>query len=141
MLMPHSLSELTLRLAGALFFVVLGTVGAFAMHVFGINAEFQGFVPFIVLACLMFGFLAGTLTAMGSAIVLWYYFVPPPGFAFPTFGDTAHLMVFIVVAIFLCRVVTRQRQTNEELEKENFELGYRNFLLREIRSRLRVPRA
>ena len=139
--MPHSFSELTLRFAGALFFVVLGTASAFAMRAFGINAEFQGFVPFIVLACLMFGFLAGALAAMGSAIVLWYYFVPPPGFALPTFGDTAHLMVFIVVAIFLCRVVTRQRQTNEELEKENFELGYRNFLLREIRSRLRVPRA
>jgi K+-sensing histidine kinase KdpD len=135
------LSGVTYRLAGAGLFVALGTLGALLMQSVGIDAEFQGFVPCIVLACLMFGFIAGTAALIGSAVVLWYYFVPPPGFALPTFGDSTHLVVFLAVGIFLCRIVARQRQTNEELAKENFELGYRNFLLRELRARLRAPRA
>ncbi len=141
MLESSRLSDLPVRLGGAGLFIVLGTLGAFFMRALGIGAEFQCFVPFVVLSCLMFGFLAGAVTAAGSAVVLWYYFVPPPGFALPSFSDTSHLVVYLAVTIFLCRVVSRQRQTNEELEKENFELGYRNFLLRELRSRLRAPRA
>jgi K+-sensing histidine kinase KdpD len=136
-----TLPDLTMRLTGAGLFVLLSTVAAFAMQRLHVNAEFQAFVPAIVLACLMFGFFAGTFAAIGSALVLWYWFVPPPGFALPAFGESAHLIVFLAVAIFLCRIVTRQRQTNEELARENFELGYRNFLLREIRRRLRAPSA
>jgi len=107
------------------------------MRAVGINAEFQAFEPGIVLACLTFGFVAGMAATAVSSVLLWYYFVPPPGFALPDFGESTHLVVFLAVSVFLCRVVTRQRQTNEELAKENFELGYKNFLLREIRSRFR----
>ncbi|HUK61036.1 MAG TPA: DUF4118 domain-containing protein [Stellaceae bacterium] len=140
-LMLYSSSGLRIRLAGAGVFTLLGALGALFLQTLGVNAEFQGFVPCVVLSCLMFGFLAGAVTAAGSTVVLWYYFVPPPGFALPTFPDVAHLVVFLAVAIFVCSVVAGQRRMNAELEKENFELGYRNFLLRELRARLRAPRA
>lgn len=140
MLKQTNPTDLTFRLVGAGLFVALGTVAAFAMLALGINAEFQAFVPSIVLACLAFGFVAGAVASAVSSLVLWYCFVPPPGFALPTFGEATHLIAFLGVSIFLCRVLTRQQRTNDELAQENFELGYRNFLLREIRSRLSAPR-
>ena len=136
MLKQTNPTDVTFRLVGAGLFVALGTVAAFVMLMFGIDAEFQAFVPSIVLACLAFGFTAGAIASAVSSLLLWYYFVPPPGFALPTFGETTHLLAFLAVALFLCRVLTRQQRTNDELAQENFELGYKNFLLREIRSRL-----
>ncbi len=134
-------SDLRIGLVGAGLLVALGALAAFGMVEFRIDAEFQAFVPSIVLACLLFGFAAGTMAATVSVLILWYFFVPPPGFALPSFGEAGHLLAFLAVAIFLCRIVTWQRRTNEELAQENFELGYKNFLLREIRSRLRSPSA
>lgn len=113
--------------------VALGAVLATVLEKCGVNAEFQAFLPGVALACWLRGFVGAVVSGVLSAIALWYFFIPPPGFALPGLSDTAHLLVFLGVAIFICRIITGQRETNEELVRENFELGYKVFLLRQIR--------
>ena len=56
----------------------------------------------------------------------------------PSVREDGHLLVFLGVAIFVCRIIIRQRAANAELMQENFELGYKVFLLRELRRRSTV---
>jgi hypothetical protein len=129
-------SDLSIPFIGAVLFVALSTGLAFLTFVLDIDAPFQSFIPGIVLSCLVFGFSAGVAAAAMSEIILWHSFVPPPGFALPDFSDSGRLLFFLLIMLFLCRIITLQRRTNEALAQENFELGYKNFLLREIRSRV-----
>jgi K+-sensing histidine kinase KdpD len=100
-----------------------------------IAGQFQMFLPAIVLCCWLRGFAGAVAAALLSAVVLWCFFMPPHGFGLPTARDAAHLAVFLGVAVFVCRIVTRERRTNDQLMQENFELGYKVFLMREIRRR------
>jgi K+-sensing histidine kinase KdpD len=100
-----------------------------------ISGQFQMFLPAIVLSCWLRGFAGAVAAAILSTLVLWYYFIPPDGFGLPNASDTAHLLIFLGVAVFVCRIVTRERRTNDQLMQENFELGYKVFLLREIHRR------
>jgi len=134
-------SDLSVPFVGAALFMVVSAGLARLTFVVDIDAPFQSFIPGIVLSCLVFGFAAGVAAAAMSEVILWYYFVPPPGFALPDFTDLGRLCFFLAITLFLCRIITWLRRTNEALAQENFELGYKNFLLREIRSRLRAPSA
>jgi K+-sensing histidine kinase KdpD len=135
------LSDLSIPFIGAALFVALSTGLAFFTFAVDIDAPFQSFIPGIVLSGLVFGFGAGVAAAVMSDLILWYYFVPPPGAALPDFTDAGRLFFFLCIMLFLCRIVTWQRRANEALAQENFELGYKNFLLREIRSRVSAPSA
>lgn len=134
-------SDLSIPVIGAALFVALSAGLAFFTFAVGIDAPFQSFIPGIVLSCLVFGFGAGVAATVMSELTLWYYFVPLPGLAAPDFTDIGRLCFFLLIMLFLCRIVTWQRRANEVLAQENFELGYKNFLLREIRSRVSAPTA
>jgi K+-sensing histidine kinase KdpD len=114
-------------------YVGLSTLVAAGFAHIHINGQFQVFLPAIVFCCWRHGFLGGVVSSALSALILWYLFVPPPGFALPDLADAGHLVIFFGVAIFVCRIITRERRANDQLMQENFELGYKVFLLREIR--------
>jgi K+-sensing histidine kinase KdpD len=119
----------SIRFVGAALFVALSA--GLARLTFEV-APFQSFIPGIVLSCLVFGFGPGVATVLMSALVLWYYFVPPFGFSLPDFTHAAQLFFFLCITLFLCRIIAWQRRANEVLAQENFELGYKNFLLRGV---------
>jgi len=100
---------------------------------FQIPGQCEMFIPAIVVCCWLRGLSGAVGAGLLSLVVLWYFFIPPPGFALPNFHDSGHLLIFLGVAIFVCRILARERQTNDQLMRENFELGYKVFLLREIR--------
>jgi K+-sensing histidine kinase KdpD len=105
-----------------------------------INGQYQVFLPTIVFCCWLHGFRGAVVSSLLSAVILWYFFVPPPGFALPDLSETGHLLIFVGVAIFVCLIVDRERRTNAQLMQENFELGYKVSLLRELRAQ-REPAA
>ena len=113
--------------------VGLSALAAAGFARLGIAGQFQVFLPAVVFCCWLHGFPGGVVSSLLSALILWYFFVPPPGFSMPDLSDASHLAIFLGVAIFVCRIVTRERRTNEQLMQENFELGYKVFLLREMR--------
>ncbi len=100
-----------------------------------INGIFPLFLPAIVMCCWLRGVAGAAAATLLSMLVLWYFFLPPDGLVLPTVREDGHLLVFLGVAVFVCRIIIRQRQANAELMQENFELGYKVFLLREIRRR------
>jgi K+-sensing histidine kinase KdpD len=104
--------------------------GCAELHVNGI---FPMFLPAIVLCCWLRGVAGAAAATLLSMLVLWYFFIPPEGFVVPTVREDGHLLVFLGVAIFVCRIILRQREANAALMQENFELGYKVFLLRELR--------
>jgi K+-sensing histidine kinase KdpD len=113
--------------------VLLSALLAAGCAQFEIPGQCEMFLPAIVACCWLRG-LSGALAAgVLSVVVLWYFFIPPPGFALPSFHDSAHLLIFLGVAIFVCRILARERESNDQLMQENFELGYKVSLLREIR--------
>ena len=61
------------------------------------------------------GAAAATLLSM---LILWYFFLPPDGLVLPTLREAGHLVVFLGVAVFVCRIIIRQRQANAELMQE-----------------------
>jgi K+-sensing histidine kinase KdpD len=100
-----------------------------------VNGIFPLFLPAIVLCCWLRGVAGAAAATLLSMLILWYFFLPPDGFVLPTLREDGHLVVFLGVAVFVCRIIIRQRQANAELMQENFELGYKVFLLRELRRR------
>jgi K+-sensing histidine kinase KdpD len=134
MLWLHNPSKLIGSLAEVCACVGLSTLAAAGLAEIDINGQFQVFLPTIVFCCWLHGFRGAVASSLLSALVLWYFFVPPPGFALPSLADTGHLFIFLGVAIFVCRIIDRERRANAALMQENFELGYKVFLLREIRA-------
>jgi K+-sensing histidine kinase KdpD len=115
-------------MVGAL--VGLGTLLDFAALQLDINAPYLTFLPVIALCCLIDGFGAGLVAAILSGISLWYFFVPPAGFGIPDRADAEHVAIYLCVCLIVCRIIQHQRRSNDQLAQENFELGYKVFLLR-----------
>jgi len=134
--MPRQLnpSDLLFRLAGIVLCVVLSTVLAALFHDFNVNAPYLSFLPAVALCCLYGGTSAGVAAALLGGFSLWYFFLPPDGFALPTLKDAAHVAVFLAVSSFTCWIITLLRRANQQLVQENFELGYKVGLMREIRA-------
>jgi hypothetical protein len=80
------------------------------------------------------GLSAGSSAAVLSTVSLWYFLIPPDGFALPGRSDAGHLLVFLAVATVVCWIIELQRRSNDQLAQENFELGYKVSLLRSFRS-------
>jgi K+-sensing histidine kinase KdpD len=128
------LSDLVLMLLGIVVSVGLSTLLAYLSIIEDVPARYLTFVPAVAVCCLLNGLRAGTLAAALSALSLWYFFIPPPGFALPDWYDTAHLLIFLAVAAFVCWIIEFQRRSNDQLAQENFELGYKVSLMRAFRS-------
>jgi K+-sensing histidine kinase KdpD len=133
--MPRQLrlSDLPFLIAGICTCVGLSALLAIELARMEVNAPYQAFLPAIVLCCLLYGFGGAIIAVLLSALSLWYFFIPPGGFTLPDYAHAGHLLIFLGVAMFVCRIITRQRQANDQLVQENFELGYKVFLMREIR--------
>jgi K+-sensing histidine kinase KdpD len=128
-------AELLTGLAEICVCVGLSALLAAACAELRINGIFPLFLPAIVLCCWLRGFAGAAAATALSSIVLWCFFVPPEGFIVPSLREAGHFVVFLGVAIFVCRIIIQQRQANAELMQENFELGYKVFLLRELHRR------
>ncbi len=111
-----------------------GTLIAFAALRLGIHAPFLSFVPSIALCCLYDGFAMAAFATLLSGMSLWYFFIPPKGFGLPSAGDTGHVLLYLGVCLVMCLIIRYQRRFNDALAQENFELGYKVFLLRRLRS-------
>lgn len=81
------------------------------------------FFPVIVGACAISG-LGTAACAIGfSALALWYFFIPPDGFALPDASDSVHLCLFILIALFGCWIIDSLHRTNNKLTRDNVVLG------------------
>jgi K+-sensing histidine kinase KdpD len=123
-----------LVLAATILCVALSTLLADVFTIMGAPAPYLAFMPSIALCCLFDGLSAGALSTSLSTLSLWYFLIPPDGFALPERGDVGHLFIFLSVAAFLCWIIDSQRRSNDQLAQENFELGYKVSLMRTIRS-------
>jgi len=128
------LSDQLLRLASIVGCVGAGTLFALVFAMLDMSAPYLAFLPGIALCCMLDGLSAGSGAALLSALSLWYFMIPPPGFALPERSDVGHLLVFLAVATVVCWIIEWQRRSNDQLAQENFELGYKVSLLRMFRS-------
>lgn len=113
--------------------VAVGALLAYLSTVLHTHSQYLAFLPAIILCSRFYDFGCAVMSEILSTLALWGWFVPPDGFALPSLDEAGHLLGFVLVASFLCWVVRRDRRSNAELTKENFELGYRvSFLLRTL---------
>ena len=126
--------ELLLTIAGIGACVGASTLLALAFGMLDMSAPYLAFLPAVALCCMLDGFRAGSIAAVLSACSLWYFLIPPDGFALPDHSDAGHLLVFLGVATVVCWIIELQRRSNDQLAQENFELGYKVSLLRSFRS-------
>jgi K+-sensing histidine kinase KdpD len=115
--------------------VAVGALFAYLSTVLHTHSQYLAFLPGIILCSRFYDVGCAVLSETLSTIALWGWFVPPDGFALPSPDEVGHLFGFVLVASFLCWFVRRDRRSTAELEKENFELGYRvSYLLRTLQS-------
>jgi K+-sensing histidine kinase KdpD len=127
-------ADQALRLAGICVCVAASTLLVHVLLGFGINAVYLPFLPPVALCCLVDGLGSGLAATALCGLALWYFYVPPEGFALPDAAHALHLFVFVAVSAFMCWVIHLQRRSNQQLMEENFELGYKVGLLRELRA-------
>ncbi len=134
--MPQHLNpaDFTFRIAVVCICVALSTWVVHEFLRFHDHIFYLPFLPTVALCCLLGGLAGGMAATALCGLSLWYFFMPPDGFALPNLADAIYLAVFLGVAGFMCWVIHVQRRSNEELMQENFELGYKLGLLREARS-------
>ena len=104
----HRLQENPLVVWGAVLgAVLLATLARWAISgLVDDRNPFTTYYPAVVVATLLGGFWLGTLTAIVSAIVAWWMFMPPAfGLAFDESQITA-IVIFILVCLLLVAVVT-----------------------------------
>jgi PAS domain S-box-containing protein len=104
----HRLQENPLVVWGvALGAVLLATLARWAISgLVDDRNPFATYYPAVVVATLLGGFWLGTLTAIVSAVVAWWLFMPPAfGFIVDESQITA-IVVFILVCLLLIAVVT-----------------------------------
>jgi K+-sensing histidine kinase KdpD len=125
--------ETVLNMTMVCVWVAAGALLAYLSTLLNTHSQYLAFLPGIILCSRFYDFACAVLAEILSTLALWDWFVPPAGFALPSNDEIGHLLGFVLVASFLCWVVRRDRRSNAELTKENFELGYRvSFLLRTL---------
>jgi K+-sensing histidine kinase KdpD len=113
--------------------VGIGALLAYLSTLLNTHSQYLAFLPSIILCSRFYDFACALIAEILSALALWDWFIPPDGFALPSADEAGHLLGFFLVASFLCWVVRRDRRSNAELSRENFELGYRvSYLLRTL---------
>ena len=131
------LADLFLRCVGICACVTLSTVLAIGFVDFGINTRYLPFLPAIAVCSMLGGLGLGFACVFLSGMSCWYFLVPPDGFGIPNRTDATHLFIFLAVSFFVCWIINLQRRSNDELRQENFELGYKVVLMREVRAHLK----
>ena len=127
-------AQVLLRLCVICAWVGLGVALAQLSKLLDAGSQFLAFLPGIILCSRFHDASAGIASAVLSGLALWDWFVPPDGFALPNRQDTLHLLVFVALALFICWILRRDRRSNDELMRENVELGHKLFLLRSLRN-------
>lgn len=134
--MPQQLhpADLAFRMVGIGVCVALSTLVAHEFLRFHVHALHLAFLPAVAVCCLLDGLAAGLAATVLGGLTLWCFFIPLGRFDLPDTAQTVHLVVFLAVAGFMCWVIDVQHRSNEQLTRENFELGYKLGLMRELRA-------
>ena len=103
-------ANIVLSAAVAAFAVTGCALLAAAFAAFGID------VPY--LCCIL-----AAWALVFSAVGLWDFFLPPSGLGWPKYSDAAHLIVFVIVAFFVCWIIDGLRRANDALSRDNVVLG------------------
>jgi K+-sensing histidine kinase KdpD len=90
---------------------------------FGIDVPYLCFIIAIVACCALGGWALAAWALVFSAVGLWNFFLPPSGLGWPKYSDTAHLIVFVIVAFFVCWIIDGLRRANDALSRDNVVLG------------------
>lgn len=94
-----------------------------AFAAFGIDVPYLCFIIAIVACCALGGWGLAAWALVFSAVGLWDFFLPPTGFGWPKYSDAGHLIVFIIVAFFVCWIINGLRRANDALWRDNVVLG------------------
>jgi len=94
-----------------------------AFAAFGIDVPYLCFIIAIVACCALGGWALAAWALVFSAVGLWDFFLPPTGFGWPRYSDAGHLVVFIIVAFFVCWIIDGLRRANNALSRDNVVLG------------------
>jgi len=94
-----------------------------AFAAFGIDVPYLCFIIAIVACCALGGWALAAWALVFSAVGLWDFFLPPNGFGWPKYSDAGHLLVFIIVAFFVCWIIDGLRRANDALSRDNVVLG------------------
>lgn len=116
-------SNILLSAAVAAFAVAACAALAKAFAIFGIDVPYLCFIIAIVACCALGGWALAAWALVFSAVGLWDFFLPPTGFGWPKYSDTAHLVVFVIVAFFVCWIIDGLRRANDALSRDNVVLG------------------
>ena len=94
-----------------------------AFAAFGIDVPYLCFIIAIVACCALGGWSLAAWALVFSAAGIWNFFLPPSGHGWPLYSDAAHLIVFIIVAFFVCWIIDGLRRANDALSRDNVVLG------------------
>jgi K+-sensing histidine kinase KdpD len=123
-----------LSVAVAAFAVAVCALLAAAFAACGIDVPYLCFIIAIVACCALGGWGLAAWALVFSTVGLWDFFLPPTGQGWPKYSDTAHLIVFIVVAFFVCWIIDGLRRANDALSRDNVVLGVKlSALLRRVK--------
>jgi K+-sensing histidine kinase KdpD len=116
-------ATIVLSASVAAFAVVGCAVLAGAFAAFGIDVPYLCFIIAIVACCALGGWPLAAWALVFSAVGLWNFFLPPSGSGWPKYSDAAHLIVFVIVAFFVCWIIDGLRRANNALSRDNVALG------------------
>lgn len=112
-----------------------GALLAYLSTLLNTHSQYLAFLPSIILCSRLYNVSCAVMSQILSTLALWDWFVPPDGFALPSVDEAGHLLCFVLVSSFLCWFIRRERRSNAELERQNFELGYKvSFLMRTLKA-------
>jgi K+-sensing histidine kinase KdpD len=117
------LSDFLFRTALTAIAVILSIGAELVLETMHASAPYLVFLPTIIGACALGGFVMALCAIAFSAIGLLFFFIPPNGFALPNAADFVHLAIFIAVAAFGCWIIDGLRRSNHELTRDNVMLG------------------
>ena len=124
-----------LSAAVAAFAVTICALLAAAFAACGIDVPYLCFIIAIVACCALGGWGLAAWALVFSAVGLWDFFLPPSGFGWPRYSDAGHLIVFIIVAFFVCWIIDGLRRANDALSRDNVVLGVKvSALLRRAKA-------
>ena len=116
-------STILLSASVAAFAVTGCALLAEAFAAFGIDVPYLCFIIAIVACCALGGWGLAAWALVFSAVGIWDFFLPPSGFGWPKYSDAGHLIVFIIVAFFVCWIIDGLRRANSALSRDNVVLG------------------
>lgn len=104
----------------------IAALAALLLDTLHVQAPYLAFLLSVLGSVALGGGAAGVCAAVLSAMLTWFFFIPPQwSFAPPTFSDGLTIALFFSIALLMSRVSDKQRQKVDELTEENFSLRSR----------------